>query len=86
MKDFTLEELEIRIAVCKKALEWLHSDDPMLKDAEYAALVPGAIENYTNQLKELVEARQRKLAEGAQAEPVTVGLKAARLTPKVLGG
>ena len=72
-----MEELDIRIAVCELALQWLRSDDPMLKEPGNAALIPAAIEEYTRQLNEL---KRRKVP------PVKVGLGTAKITPKVLGG
>lgn len=85
MENMTIRELELRIFACEKVLKWLQSDDIMLKDAQYAPLVPGAIDNYTQQFNELVIARQNKLAEN-QAEPVKVGLGTAKMKTKILGG
>ena len=79
MEDCSIQELEMRIMAAKAVLQWLHSSDPMLTDPQYAELVPAARENYSKQLAELVQARNKKKA-------VQVGLGTARLKSKVLGG
>ena len=79
MEDWSIHELNFRIAACKCILLWLNSDDPMLTEPEYVGMVPVAKETYKAQYDELLEARNKKKA-------VQVGLGTAKIIPKVLGG